>query len=77
MIALGRGGALETIPMTEPLGGLFYRDASADSLREAIECWDRREHAVDPVSLQAYAARFSEAEFNAKMRGILGLVGNL
>ena len=27
--------------------------------------------------LQAYAARFSEAEFNAKMRGILGLVGNL
>src|SRR5579864_1767502 len=39
VIALGRGGALETVPLTEPLGGLLYNDATEDSLREAIELW--------------------------------------
>jgi len=77
VIALGRGGALETVPLTEPLGGLFYQDPSPGSLREAIEVWDRREHEVEPEALQAYAARFSEAQFHAKMRGVLGLVANL
>jgi len=77
VIALGRGGALETVPVAEPLGGLFYQDPSADALREAVECWDRREHEIEPAALQAYAARFSETEFNAKMRGVLGLVAKL
>ncbi len=77
VIALGRGGALETVPVAEPLGGLFYQDPSPGSLREAIECWDRREREIEPTALQAYAARFSETEFNAKMRGILGPVANL
>jgi glycosyltransferase involved in cell wall biosynthesis len=77
VIALGRGGATETIPIADPLGGSFYQDHSPDSLRQAIERWDRREHEVVPAALQAYAARFSEAEFNAKMRNVLGPVANL
>ena len=71
VIALGRGGALETVPLTEPLGGLLYNDATEDSLREAIELWDRREHELMPQALQAYATKFSGAEFSAKMKPIL------
>jgi len=77
VIALGRGGALETVPAADPFGGIFYQDPSPDSLREAIECFDRRAHEVQPAALQAYAARFSEAEFDTKMRRVLGLVENL
>jgi glycosyltransferase involved in cell wall biosynthesis len=77
VIALGRGGALETVPVAEPLGGLFYQDPSPDSLREAVERWDRHEHEIEAAALQAYAARFSYAEFETKMRSILGLVANL
>ena len=37
VIALGRGGALETVPLEDPLGGLFYAEASDDALSQAIE----------------------------------------
>jgi len=53
------------------------RDHRVIDLREAIEVWDRREHEVEPEALQAYATRFSETQFHAKMRGVLGLVANL
>jgi glycosyltransferase involved in cell wall biosynthesis len=71
VIALGRGGALETVPVDEPLGGLFYSDSTDDALRDAIEQWDRQERQVVPQTLQAYAAKFSGAEFSAKMKPIL------
>ena len=71
VIALGRGGVLETVPASNPLGGAFFSDATDTAFQEAIERWDLREHEVSPESLQAYAARFSEAEFAGKMRAIL------
>ena len=71
VIALGRGGALETVPTTEPLGGLFYHDATDDALSDAIDRWERREHQVVPEALRGYAARFSQAEFLRKMSAIL------
>ena len=71
VIALGRGGALETVPVSEPLGGLFYSDSTDDALRDAIEQWDRREHELVPQAMQAYAAKFSGSEFAAKMRPFL------
>jgi glycosyltransferase involved in cell wall biosynthesis len=71
VIALGRGGAVETVPLTDPLGGLFYDDATVDALCEAIEMWESREHLLAPQALQAYAARFSGAEFARKMQSIL------
>ena len=71
VIALGRGGALETVPVHEPLGGLFYSDSTDDALRDAIEQWDRQERQLVPQTLQAYAAKFSGAEFSAKMKPIL------
>jgi glycosyltransferase involved in cell wall biosynthesis len=68
VIAFARGGALETVP---PAGGLLYAGWADDSLRDAVEQWDAQEHRVDPVDLQRWAARFSEAAFAAKMRPML------
>ena len=72
VIALARGGALETVPC---YGGIVYRElreSGDDALRDAIELWDSREAGVDVKALQAWAARFSEAEFAAKVSPILG-----
>jgi glycosyltransferase involved in cell wall biosynthesis len=68
VIALGRGGAVETVPS---MGGLLYSEATDEALREAIERWDSLEGQIDSPALQAYAARFSEAEFATKLRAIL------
>jgi glycosyltransferase involved in cell wall biosynthesis len=71
VIAFARGGALETVPTQDPLGGMFFRDATDESLREAIERWERIENQVQPERLQEWAAQFSEAEFARKMRAVL------
>jgi glycosyltransferase involved in cell wall biosynthesis len=71
VIALGRGGALETVPLRDPVGGAFYTEASDEALARAIDQWDDREREVDPKAVQAHAARFSEAEFARKMSAVL------
>jgi glycosyltransferase involved in cell wall biosynthesis len=71
VIALGRGGALETVPVGQPLGGLLYPAPDDDALRLAIEQWDRLEAQVQPTALQAHAAQFSEAQFARKMGAVL------
>jgi glycosyltransferase involved in cell wall biosynthesis len=70
VIALARGGALETVPCS---GGVLYPESTDEGLRDAIVQWDAREQKVDPGELQTWAARFSEAEFAAKILPILGL----
>jgi glycosyltransferase involved in cell wall biosynthesis len=71
VVALGRGGALETVPLSDPLGGILYDEPTDDALAQAVEAWNRFEDAIEPHALQAYAARFSPAEFARKMRAIL------
>jgi glycosyltransferase involved in cell wall biosynthesis len=66
VIARARGGSLEIVP---DFGGLLYD--GADGLTQAIERWDECEFALDPRSLQAYAAQFSESEFARQMLPIL------
>jgi len=71
VIALGRGGALETVPLSDPLGGMIYHDAIDYALATAVENWDVLEHEIEPRALQAYASRFSRAEFDRRMRIVL------
>ena len=71
VIALARGGAVETVPVAEPVGGLLYRDATEEALREAIELWERREPQLEPKALQAYAEQFSSIAFSTKITPIL------
>ena len=60
VIALGRGGALETVP---PFGGVFFEEPSEECLAAAIARFEETEPGILPVELQVYARRFSEAEF--------------
>jgi glycosyltransferase involved in cell wall biosynthesis len=66
VIALAKGGALEIVP---EFGGLLYDESVG--LLQAIERWDESEPKLDPRALQAYAAQFSEMEFERRMRLIL------
>jgi len=68
VIALGRGGALETVPA---FGGVFFEDPTADSLAAALSQFDRIEPNLSPTELQAHAAKFSGAEFERKFRVVL------
>jgi glycosyltransferase involved in cell wall biosynthesis len=68
VIALGRGGACETVP---PFGGLLYSGDTDDALGEAILQWDAMEPHVDPAALEHWAGQFSETQFAAKMRPLL------
>ena len=68
VLALGRGGALETVP---PFGGVFFQEATEDSLLDAITRLETVEANLEPAELQAWASQFSEAEFARKMSPIL------
>jgi glycosyltransferase involved in cell wall biosynthesis len=68
VIALGRGGALETVP---PCGGIFYNDASPDGLAEALLRFEKLEPRIRPAELQDHVRRFSEPEFARKMSAAL------
>jgi glycosyltransferase involved in cell wall biosynthesis len=70
VIALARGGALETVP---PNGGVLYPEQTDDALRAAIEQWDSFEQNIHPKALQTRAAKFSEAHFAARMRTLLAI----
>jgi glycosyltransferase involved in cell wall biosynthesis len=68
VIALGRGGALETVPA---FGGVFYDEPSEQQLAGALERFEAVESQILPAELQAHARQFSEAEFARKMTEIL------
>jgi glycosyltransferase involved in cell wall biosynthesis len=68
VIALARGGALESVPAA---GGVFYEETTDECLAAAIERFESIEADFRPASLQAYARRFSPAGFAAKMATIL------
>jgi glycosyltransferase involved in cell wall biosynthesis len=71
VIALGRGGAIESVPVFQPVGGVFYREPNERDLIRALDEFDELEAQVEPAALQQYAARFSESEFRARMKTIL------
>jgi len=68
VIALGRGGALETVP---EFGGVLYDQASEAGLDRALADFEGIEADIRPRDLQAWAAQFSEQRFQEKMRRIL------
>jgi glycosyltransferase involved in cell wall biosynthesis len=73
VIALGRGGALESVPLLDPCGGLFYQSANEQGLEEALRQFERLEPRIRPGDLQAYVCRFSPQEFARKMAVALDL----
>lgn len=68
VIALGRGGALESVPS---FGGVFYEEASDECLDAAVERFECMEAHFRPSALQAHARRFSPVEFASQMVPLL------
>jgi glycosyltransferase involved in cell wall biosynthesis len=82
VIALGRGGALETVvpPGAEGDGGaptgLFFAEQTAGSLAEAVLAFERLEAEFDPRAIRAHALRFAPERFRAGIeREIAQLLG--
>jgi glycosyltransferase involved in cell wall biosynthesis len=68
VIALGRGGALETVPF---FGGVFYRAPEQDELAGAVARLEAMESSIRPADLQGWARQFSEEEFSRRMSAVL------
>ena len=68
VVALGRGGALETVPF---FGGVFYQSPEPDEIASAIVRLESMESTIRPVDLQAWARQYSEEEFLRRMAAIL------
>ena len=68
VVALGRGGALETVP---GFGGVFYDEPAG--LTDAMIRLETLEPSIRPAELQAWARQFSEDEFLRKMGDLLEL----
>jgi glycosyltransferase involved in cell wall biosynthesis len=64
VVALGRGGALETTP---PFGGILYSKGDEVSLLDAIARLERLEPSVRAPELRGWAERFSERKFMERM----------
>jgi len=71
VIALGRGGVLESVPLYEPAGGIFFQSPDEASLQAAIDRFEASESLFEPYSIQARTERFSHAAFDLRMSEIL------
>jgi glycosyltransferase involved in cell wall biosynthesis len=71
VIALGRGGVLESAANSEPKAGFFYRDPAAAYLQQAIETFESVERDLSQSALQAHAAAFSEFRFRSAISKVL------
>jgi glycosyltransferase involved in cell wall biosynthesis len=71
VIALGRGGALESVPEHKPRGGFLYGEATEEDLEGALRQFEDEERHLSPLLLQSYAMRFSEERFQHEMSRVL------
>lgn len=71
VIALRRGGVLESVPERNPRAGFFYDSPGDDFLESAILNFEREEKWLSPLAIQASADRFSESRFQAEMRRLI------
>lgn len=69
VIAYGSGGALESVKDHET--GLFFRQQTAESLREAVTRFEGVETQFTPERVRSHAERFSEERFREKFRQIV------
>ncbi len=71
VIALARGGVLESVPVEHAAAGVLYGRPGDEALEEAVVTFEQIERLVSPSDLQAWAARFSERRFCDEMRALI------
>jgi glycosyltransferase involved in cell wall biosynthesis len=67
VIALGAGGALETV--VDGVTGTFFYDPTSEALAEAVRAFDA--NAIDPAACRANAERFSIPRFRDEMMALV------
>ena len=67
MIALGRGGACETVQ--DGVTGVLVRDENQAAFADAVHRLD--DAAFDPTALHEAATRFSRSRFQMEMRSAI------
>jgi len=71
MVALGKGGVLESVPERNPRAGFFYPHPGEDYLAQALDDFEREEPHLEPQAIQAAAARFSTERFETAVRNLI------
>jgi glycosyltransferase involved in cell wall biosynthesis len=71
VIALGRGGVLETVPLSNPRGGFFYNEPGEHQLEAAVEEFERQAEYLRPSELRSHAVRFSRGVFQREISNLL------
>jgi glycosyltransferase involved in cell wall biosynthesis len=69
VIALGHGGALETVPA---FGGEFFDEPTETALSAALRRFEEREADFRAPELQSWAQQFSAGEFQRRMGAVIG-----
>jgi glycosyltransferase involved in cell wall biosynthesis len=69
VIALGAGGALETV--REGRTGLFFSEATPESLIDALERFERAPTVFAPATCRAQAERFAPERFRAELAAFI------
>jgi glycosyltransferase involved in cell wall biosynthesis len=71
VIALGRGGVLESVPQQNPRAGFFYGSPGPEFLGAAVERFEEEEGSLSSKAIQAAAQHFSEKRFQEQMRRVI------
>ena len=71
VIALGRGGVVETVPTRDPQAGFFYPEPTEAALSAAIDRFEAAEASILPGPLRSWAAQFSENVFLERMAKVI------
>jgi glycosyltransferase involved in cell wall biosynthesis len=74
VIALGRGGAAETVlplggpSLAGPPTGLHFPEQTPDALVQAVHTFEGNQTAFDPTAIRTHAERFSAPRFRREIR---------
>ncbi len=69
VIAYGKGGALETV--IDGKTGIFFREQSIESLKEAIEKFEGLDNVWDPKIIRENAERFNKERFQKELQQLV------
>ncbi len=71
VIALGRGGVLESVSEENPRAGFFYMEPGEDPLGSAIDSFERCEGSLSSSAIRQLALPFSEERFEQELCRII------
>ena len=66
VIAYGKGGSLETVLADKT--GMFFSQQTSTSIKEAIQNFEKRREAFNPLTIREHALKFSTHRFNNEIR---------